>query len=75
MTLAPLSRSKANYKCYSFSKKNKTFLEPVGCYCSNLYGYIIMTFIGVGSFRILGGPRLRILGGGGQIPSRHMTSE
>ena len=33
-------------------------------------------FIGVGRFRILGGPRFRILGGprGGQIPSRHMTS-
>ena len=33
--------------------------------------------IGVGRFRILGGPRFRILGGakgGGQIPSRHMTS-
>ena len=33
---------------------------------------------GVGRFRILGGPRCRILGGGGprvdQIPSRHMTS-
>ena len=33
-------------------------------------------FIGVGRFRILGGPRFRILGGakGGQTPSRHMTS-
>ena len=38
-------------------------------------------FIGVGGFRILRGPRFRILwwggggqGGGGQIPSRHMTS-
>ena len=34
-------------------------------------------FIGVGRFRIFGGPRFRILGeprGGGQIPSRHMTS-
>ena len=33
-------------------------------------------YIGVGRFRILGGPRFRILGGqgGGQIPSRHMTS-
>ena len=32
--------------------------------------------IGVGRFRILGGPRFIILGGprGGQIPSRHMTS-
>ena len=31
--------------------------------------------IGVGRFRILGGPRFRILGGhGGQIPSKHMTS-
>ena len=31
--------------------------------------------IGVGRFRIFGGPRFRILGGGGgQIPSRHMTS-
>ena len=32
-------------------------------------------FIGVGRFRILGGPRFRILGGprGGQIPSRHTT--
>ena len=33
--------------------------------------------IGVGRFRILEGPRFRILGGGGQgepIPSRHMTS-
>ena len=35
-----------------------------------------LTHIGVGRFRILGGPRFRILGGprGGQIPSRHMTS-
>ena len=33
-------------------------------------------YIGVGRFRILGGPRFRILGGGqgGPIPSRHMTS-
>ena len=34
-------------------------------------------YIGVERFRILGGPRFRILGwprGGGQIPSRHMTS-
>ena len=36
-------------------------------------------FIGVGRFRILGGPREKTLGrprggGGGQIPSRHMTS-
>ena len=33
-------------------------------------------YIGVGRFRMLGGPRFRILGGprGGQIPSRHMTS-
>ena len=37
--------------------------------------------IGVGRLRILGGPRFRILGGGGggggqggQIPSRHITS-
>ena len=33
--------------------------------------------IGVGRLRILGGARFRILGGqggGGQIPSRHMTS-
>ena len=32
--------------------------------------------IGIGRFRILGGPRFRIWGGprGGQIPSRHMTS-
>ena len=34
--------------------------------------------IRVGRLRILGGPRFRILGGGGpmggQIPSRHMTS-
>ena len=39
-----------------------------------------MGFIGVGRFRILGGPRFRIFWGGGggpmggQIPSRHMTS-
>ena len=33
--------------------------------------------IGVGRFRILGGPRFRILGGGArgdQIPNRHMRS-
>ena len=36
--------------------------------------------IGIGRFRILGGPRFRILGagggkgGGGATPSRHMTS-
>ena len=44
---------------------------------------LLSLFIGVGRFRILGGPRFRILGGGGgggggargvQIPSRHMTS-
>ena len=38
-------------------------------------GLVVFT-IGVGRFRILGGPRFRILGGprGGQFPSRHMTS-
>ena len=37
---------------------------------------VLKVGIGVGRFRILGGPRFRILGGprGGQIPSRHMTS-
>ena len=40
-------------------------------HCLSIY------FIGVGRFRILGGPRFRIFGGprGGQIPSRHMTSK
>ena len=35
-----------------------------------------MVSIGVGRFRILWGPKFRIIGakGGGQIPSRHMTS-
>ena len=40
--------------------------------------YLYMS-IGVGRFRILGGPRFRIFwggqGGGGQIPSRHMKSK
>ena len=41
--------------------------------------YAFTFCIGVGRFRILGGPRFRILGGGGggkggQISSRHMTS-
>ena len=38
--------------------------------------YVVHLLIGVGRFRILGGPSFRILGGprGGQIPSRHMTS-
>ena len=45
--------------------KTRTTASKVGIYC-----------IGVGRFRILGGPRFRILGGprGGQIPSRHMSS-
>ena len=35
-----------------------------------------ISFIGVGRFRILGGPWFKILGGGqgGPITSRHMTS-
>ena len=49
----------------------------VRCACDTSC-YFHLYFIGVGRFRILGwGPRFRILGGGGgggQIPSRHMTS-
>ena len=58
----------------------KFFLYPRGQICIILET-VNFTFgvahIGVGRFRILGGPRFRILGGqrgGGQIPSRHMTS-
>ena len=51
--------------------------ETVDRFSPKLHGYIVTSLsIGVGRFRILGGPRFRILGGakGGQIPSRHMTS-
>ena len=45
------------------------FISNLLCYLERWYIYK-----GVGRFRIFGGPRFRILGGGGQIPSRHMTS-
>ena len=62
----------------SIAKANR--LVSVTFACMVLTGLVDSTnsdiSIGVGRFRILGGPRFRILGGprGGQIPSRHMTS-
>ena len=75
-----------NNTYYSFSQVQDIDSSSLNSGCqyqrlsSDLYWSQLLydrELIGVGRFRILGGARFRIFGRprGGQIPSRHMTSE